>query len=330
MLLSATGALAVTPFAFIRVRDAQWAVAALDIGLVITMFTLFLYVLLWRETRIPGIIMGWVFVGTALLSLHLLGASQVFWLYPTLTAAFFMLSTGQATFLSLVTLGFVVQRLHGDQTPLTIASMCLTLVVTVLFAYSFALTNRRQQAQLEHQATVDPLTGSGNRRTLTEKLDRVIALFRRDRTPASVLIMDVDLFKRVNDTHGHTTGDQILMDLAGLIRGHIRATETLFRYGGEEFVVVAESCDLDGAWALAEKLRRLVENHEFCHGIRLTVSLGIAGLAPAEGRQGWFGRADAALFQAKKNGRNQSVRAGEAPGFPCPGETPQEEARTPA
>ena len=94
-------------------------------------------------------------------------------------------------------------------------------------------------------------------------------------------------------------------ELADLVRRHTRATETLFRYGGEEFVLLVESHRLSEAARLAEKLRRLIEGHRFGHGLRLTVSIGCAEIQRVEGRQGWFSRADDALLEAKRLGRNR-------------------------
>ena len=154
---------------------------------------------------------------------------------------------------------------------------------------------------------IDPLTGTGNRRAQNEKLDAANALFRRAEVPANILILDIDHFKKINDRHGHITGDDVLLEMADLIRANTRPTETLYRYGGEEFIIIAEHTALSGAAQLAEKLRRLIEQNTFSADIRLTVSFGVAELHRSEGRQGWLSRADDALFQAKNEGRNRVV-----------------------
>jgi len=208
--------------------------------------------------------------------------------------------------------GFVVCFLGilSKELPLlNLATVCLTLVITILLANAFSLTSRRQQIALSVMANIDPLTGVGNRRALNQKIDSVTAIHRRSSSPASLLILDIDYFKKINDLHGHVMGDQILVEIADHIRRYTRATESVYRYGGEEFVVIAEQTGLEAAAVLGENLRYSIEQRVFSSGIKLTVSIGITELQNGQGRQGWLGDADALLFQAKGKGRNQVVVA---------------------
>jgi diguanylate cyclase (GGDEF)-like protein len=309
LLLSGILTVLVTPFAYVRLRDEQWTIAALDIGIVCIMLLLFFYVYVSRRTRAAGIVMALAFIAAALTTTLLLGASQIYWAYPALMSAFFLLETRHAVIFSV---GFVcsfLAILWVELPALELASISLTLVTTILFAYSFALTNRQQQYRLRREANIDPLTGTGNRRALNKKLDSVNAIFRRSESPGSVLILDVDHFKKINDAHGHIAGDQILVDLADLIRSLSRATETLYRYGGEEFVVIAEHTNEDAAAELAERLRSSIDQKKFSIAAHVTVSIGVAQVQRGEGRQGWLNRADAALFRAKAAGRNRVIVA---------------------
>jgi diguanylate cyclase (GGDEF)-like protein len=240
----------------------------------------------------------------------LLGASEVYWAFPALMVAYFMLDTRQATILAGGFVGCFLAIVWNDVPHIALARICLTLVVTVLLANAFSLTNRRQQDALRRLASIDPLTGAGNRRAQNLKLDTCIAIFGRNSSRACVLIVDIDHFKNINDTHGHIVGDQLLVDLCELIRRSTRATENLYRYGGEEFVVVAEQTSLDNALNLAEKLRAQIARKVFTSGIKLTVSIGVAEVQRDEAREDWLGRADAALYQAKERGRNKVVVAG--------------------
>jgi diguanylate cyclase (GGDEF)-like protein len=162
---------------------------------------------------------------------------------------------------------------------------------------------------LSRIANIDPLTGAGNRRAQNLKLDAANAIHRRNNSPACVLILDIDHFKKINDAYGHIVGDQILVDLCEMARRSTRVTESLYRYGGEEFVLVADQTALDAAVNLAEKLRGSIAQAVFASGIQLTVSIGVAELQRGEGREAWLGRADAALYRAKGSGRNQVVVA---------------------
>lgn len=311
LLLSSTLTLAVIPLAILLLWDEQWAAAVLDICIAWVMLGLFLHVYFKRETRLAGTVMAVVFVVAAVGSLYVQGPSQIYWLYPAVASTFFLLTIRRAVELCIVAFLATEALLWGSMSATEFITISLTLLTSILFAYSFAITGKRQRSRLLHLATVDPLTGAGNRRAQNEKLDAVSALFRRSRMPGSVLILDVDHFKRINDTHGHIVGDEILIQLADLIRANTRPSENLYRYGGEEFIVIAEHTELEGAAHLAENLRSRIEQKNFVAGIHLTVSLGVAELQPGEGRQGWLGRADGALFRAKGEGRNRVVLAPE-------------------
>jgi diguanylate cyclase (GGDEF)-like protein len=309
LLLTAILTLAVIPLAILRLQNAQWWAALLDSSIVLVMLGLFLHVYYSRETHTPGIVLAVIFVVATLASLYLLGSSQIYWVYPALTAAFFLLETRYAVLLSVASLLAIGAMLWDSLFTTEILTVFLTLATNILFAYSFALTAKRRQSQLQRLATVDPLTGAGNRRAQNDKLDNVNAAFRRAQVPCSVMILDIDHFKKINDTHGHVVGDEILVEVADLIRTNIRSTESLYRYGGEEFIVVAEHTSLQNAGQLAEKLRRLIEQKSFCRGIHLTTSFGVAELQGGEGRKGWLNRADGALFRAKGEGRNRVAHA---------------------
>ena len=307
LLLCAILAVAVTPFAILRFRHDQWPAALLDTSVVCVMLGLFLHVYFTRETRVPGIALSLIFTVAALGSIYLLGNGQIYWAYPALTAAFFLLETRYAALFSGASLLAIEAMLWRTTPAATIFTITLTLLTSMLFAYAFAVTASRQRSRLSQLAMIDPLTGTGNRRAQNEKLDAANALFRRAEVPANILILDIDHFKKINDRHGHITGDDVLLEMADLIRANTRPTETLYRYGGEEFIIIAEHTALSGAAQLAEKLRRLIEQNTFSADIRLTVSFGVAELHRSEGRQGWLSRADDALFQAKNEGRNRVV-----------------------
>lgn len=309
LFLSAFLAAVVTPFTIVRVQDRQWAIAWLDISLVGLMIGLFIYVFVTRRTRVAEIIMAVVFAVGTLLSVYLLGISQVYWAFPAVIAVFFILDSRHAAILWLLAYCAIVAILWDSQSPLSIVSICLTLLISIVLAYLFALITQRQNRQLQHFARIDPLTGAGNRRAQDEKLEAVCGVCSRHQLPASVLMLDLDHFKRINDTHGHIIGDRVLVEVAVLIHEATRATENLYRYGGEEFALIAEHTALEGAVQLAERLRRLIEGNAFASGISVTVSIGVAELQPEEERREWLNRADSALLKAKDEGRNRVVLA---------------------
>jgi diguanylate cyclase (GGDEF)-like protein len=173
----------------------------------------------------------------------------------------------------------------------------------------------RRLAKLEHESVTDPLTGIYNRRYLEPRLADEIARASRYHAPLSVLLIDVDRFKRVNDEHGHQAGDVVLKGLARLIVQTVRVTDIVARYGGEEIIVLAPSTSRKTARSLAERLRAKIETASFpvpdqaggnIGALRVTVSIGVACLGPdARDARTLIRRADEALYEAKGAGRNR-------------------------
>jgi diguanylate cyclase (GGDEF)-like protein len=151
------------------------------------------------------------------------------------------------------------------------------------------------------EVRTDSLTGVSNRRALDETLENMFALQSRYEHPFSLAIFDIDHFKQVNDENGHLFGDQALKDVARLIDDTIRETDIVFRYGGEEFVVVMPNTPLSGACIFADRLRAQIQEK-----LQLTVSGGVASARETDDPQSLLSRADAALYSAKAAGRNQT------------------------
>jgi two-component system cell cycle response regulator len=164
-------------------------------------------------------------------------------------------------------------------------------------------------------AVTDPLTGLHNRRYMVRHLETLMASAAQTGKSISFLIIDVDHFKAVNDTHGHAAGDDVLRALAARIGSNIRAMDMACRYGGEEFVVIMPETEGAEALRVAERLRHSAEAMPFKIGnlpgeLHLTVSIGIAGLeSPADTAEALLERADQALYRAKHEGRNRVVAA---------------------
>ena len=168
-------------------------------------------------------------------------------------------------------------------------------------------------AELDHLASTDKLTGAWNRRRLEESVDHEMDRLKRYGHALSLLVIDVDFFKRINDRHGHAMGDRLLVELAAQIRSVLRASDALTRWGGEEFLVLCPDTALATAAILAERLRMAVARMGFSTAEGVTVSIGVAECLPDDTWKDWFGRADAKLLEAKSGGRNQVRIACEAP-----------------
>lgn len=176
-------------------------------------------------------------------------------------------------------------------------------------AYTFALLTHKQQLLLQGYASQDTLTTLGNRRAMDEEMRLSIEDCARNQTPATLIILDLDFFKMVNDKFGHATGDDVLVDLAKLLIRRVRKTDRIFRFGGEEFVVLARNTSLTDALKIAEQLRAQIETELKDPDGALTASFGCAQLRADETPEAWFVRADKAVYQAKQQGRNCVVAA---------------------
>ena len=183
--------------------------------------------------------------------------------------------------------------------------------VSLLYKAFRDLSDRlaRSMKHLEDMAVTDQLTGIPNRRKLMEEGPRMLDVCRRAGKPCSALMIDIDFFKKVNDTHGHAVGDQVLRHVAAEIARHVRGSDLLGRYGGEEFALVAPNSGREEALQLAERLRRSVEMHPVRvagRPVPVTISIGAASVPKApHSLETLLERADAALYAAKQGGRNR-------------------------
>ena len=192
---------------------------------------------------------------------------------------------------------------------------CFVLLVNILSLET--ARNVRRLRVFEQESITDPLTGIYNRRYLERRLTDEIARANRYGMPLSVLLIDIDHFKRVNDIYGHQVGDLVLEGMAQLIATTLRTTDIVARYGGEEIMVIAPSTPVKTATELAERLRKVIENASFEVPIELdcdisalgvTVSIGVACIGPRiKDMQDLIQSADKALYRAKSEGRNRVV-----------------------
>jgi diguanylate cyclase (GGDEF)-like protein len=207
--------------------------------------------------------------------------------------------------------GSVVQVVAPAAEKPRIAEQLANLSVHLREA-SPVLEAKRLMDTLRESSMRDAMTGLYNRRFLEEYLDTLLATVSRNKTHLGILMLDLDYFKKVNDTYGHEAGDKVLIDLARVIRQSIRASDLTVRFGGEEFLVILNDTEADGAMVLAEKVRASVEEMRVQipgGAIQKTISIGVADF-PADGDNFWqvLKYADVALYAAKEAGRNRVER----------------------
>ena len=186
-------------------------------------------------------------------------------------------------------------------------------VLIAFFTFRIDVQQRRimsQNVELSRLSVTDALTGAINRLGLMGRLDEVASRSQRFGHPMSVLMLDLDHFKDINDRYGHPVGDEVLKGFVEVLRQNIRASDILGRWGGEEFLVISPHLGLDSAVKLAEKLRQGIEEASLGTGIRLTTSIGVAEFVPTEKVNELVERVDRALYAAKAGGRNRVAAQG--------------------
>lgn len=265
----------------------------------------------YRHQRIPNY---WRLVFMALLtvicsmSIRQNGIIGVYWAYPLLVASFFMFRDGfaiaLATAITVAISAAAILFMQFDDAWRITASLTVILVLGSVFVVMLG----RMQRLLHQLVVTDTLTGLQNRHRLTSVLTDLIANFKRYNRSASILMLDLDHFKLLNDKYGHLFGDQMLKQLAQRLKQRLRVNDQLFRVGGEEFLVVLPETDLTEAAKVAEKLRLAVAQEPFTGKdaqAQLTVSIGAAQLREEQTWAEWINSADTALLEAKRKGRNQ-------------------------
>lgn len=304
LLLTAAGSLGILPFAVMRFRNGEWTAGLIDVAIILGLLSFGTYVYATRSVRYSSYAIATICVGGALATVYINGPQQVFWAFPALLAVFYMVRPVEGVIFALFTICALLPALTSVGTSFETITILITIFVTGSLAFAFSIITNRQRQKLMQLATRDPLTGAGNRRALENKLREAVNMFKRAGSPVSMLLMDLDHFKKVNDRHGHAAGDEILKSVTQIIKLRIRVTDGLYRIGGEEFVIVLDGQDLKRAAHLAEQLRTIVEANELVPDQAVTISVGVAELREGESGNDWMHRADEALYRAKRSGRN--------------------------
>ena len=246
-------------------------------------------------------------------------ASTLQWLPIIYVTAFLFLSKRLAMVSSLVIFGLLVILLGITYSPLIktdnielnalMFNMVLAHCMYIVSLFSVMRLRLRsslqqiRQQELEKQANLDSLLGIANRRYLQKLMDR----FAAEKHPISILLIDVDHFKSVNDTYGHSAGDDVLKTMVRCFRESLRPVDIIGRWGGEEFLVLADCTEDENAMSLAQRIRQQVQQQSFQPLENITVSIGIAEYSGQGEIENTFNQADKALYRAKESGRNQVV-----------------------
>jgi two-component system cell cycle response regulator len=227
-----------------------------------------------------------------------------------------MMMDPKATLKSHLTLPLTVEgeilgclSLNSDQ-PNAFDAQDLQFLSVIGYQMAATLKHFQRLSSIKHIAIYDTLTGLYNRRHFEERLGVEAQKSFFSNTPLSLVMVDIDHFKKVNDTFGHTEGDQVLCMISSLLKSSVRKKDTVSRYGGEEFILILPEAGLDESFVIAERIRRLVEKSPFEVGkaqVNLTLSMGISNFPShrAKSKEELVKMADQALYDAKRGGRNK-------------------------
>ncbi|MBW0147927.1 GGDEF domain-containing protein [Marinobacter arenosus] len=237
------------------------------------------------------------------------GHAGLYWAYPAATALFFLLPLREAMVSNVVfvTVMAVVSFFKFPEADFW--RITFSLGLTCVFAMVFAWLVGKLQQELTRLATTDPLTGCLNRSQLADILNHQIQMRERYERVSSLILIDLDFFKVINDQWGHLAGDRVLKEMAARVRKRLRESDQLFRIGGEEFMIVLPETRQKDADTLAYQLLTGIGSSPFMNDIRITASASVAEVCQGETWSVWLNRADQALYEAKSRGRNQVVNA---------------------
>jgi diguanylate cyclase (GGDEF)-like protein len=305
-LFAAMATLGVTPFCVMRYLQGEYLKAALDFIIILIAAGNALFAYRTQSTFYPSVIAATIYSSATVAIVYLNSPLYVFWVFPAISANFFLLRPALAIlFNSTIALAILPIAISLEDS-IAAAGMLASLMFAASMTFVFAREANKYHDLLQTYATQDPLTQLDNRRAMNMEMQKCIEDLARSNTPASIIILDLDYFKAINDSFGHKHGDTLLIKTADILRLRLRKTDRVFRYGGEEFVLLARNTNLEAAQVIAENLRNQMQiTLGSPPHTAITASFGCAQLHANELSDQWFERADKALYQAKEKGRNQ-------------------------
>lgn len=309
-LLGVCAVISITPFVVYRFAMGHIQAGILN-SLVVTFISV-MVVYAWRtgKTSRTGLLLAMFNSAGSVLADQVLGGLGLLWLYPVLLSNFLLTGASHAVVINALAIALITIFSSTFSSSSQTISFAVTSTIVSLFAFIFAYNSNIQRRQLEALATQDPLTGIANRRTLNQELAIALANAKRSKSSYGLIMLDLDHFKEINDAYGHDAGDKVLVALTGIIDATTRRSDRLFRFGGEEFVLLLPSVSLKGLQLVAENVRQQIQTQLKSPSGPVTASLGCALLRLEESAEDWLQRADEALYRAKAAGRNRVVTDG--------------------
>jgi len=283
----------------------RWLLGAIVLLLVATLLALARAMRLGATPRVPYALVLVPVAAGLVFSVEQQGVFAALWSYPLILICHFVLRRRAALVFSLGILVAVTLSVGLWVSTALAVRMFATLAITTVMINVVLNVLGELQASLLLQTLVDPLTGAYNRRHMDQTVGLAVEQGRRTQPNNTLLIFDIDHFKRVNDRYGHDAGDEVLRRVVQVVRARLRKVDALFRTGGEEFMVLLRDTDGSGAAAVAEDLRRRIEQETMLPGEVITISLGVGPQVAGQSSEEWIKLTDQALYRAKNSGRNR-------------------------
>ncbi len=305
-LLGVLAMVAIAPFAVYRLIQGDFLVALLDSLFVAGLAGAAVHAWITDNSRPAGIFMAVLTTSGCITVVWVLDLTPM-WVFSTILGHFIVVERRFALFLSVLMILAIFACESAFQSSVDRFSFAAVAGMVTLFALIFSARSARQTDRLRHLAETDSLTGAGNRRSMKSDLLQAVQNFATSGNPCGLAILDLDHFKQVNDRFGHEAGDRVLASLATIIERTTRRGDRLYRYGGEEFVLLFENVDAEGLAIAIAKIQAELAAHLRGPGGPVTVSLGATLLKSDEDWLTSMARADDALYQAKNDDRNRAV-----------------------
>lgn len=319
VLFAACAVAAIAPFAVYRFVTGDWLMGVIDSAIVLGLGAGVAYAWISGRTAEAALLCVATYTAGCALAASKVGLSGAFWVFPTLLVNYLLVDRQPALLASVIAILLIPVNHAVFDSGHQMAIFMVSAVLVALFAWIFAHVTHTQREQMRTLALKDPLTGTLNRRALKEALEEAPRRRLLDGEVTGLMLLDLDHFKCINDTAGHDAGDLVLVEFAQLLRESLRRDDRLYRFGGEEFVVLVAPATESGLQRMAEHLRQKTEAELRCGERAVTVSIGLALLQPREAHAPWFARADKALYEAKQTGRNRVMMApSDSPSGPVP------------
>jgi diguanylate cyclase len=299
--------LVILPFALYRFLGGQLLAGSIDTLIVLGISLGAIRVYVSGTIGYVALILAMTYSIGCIAIAYVVGPAGSLWMYAVLLSTFLLIERNRAVLISAIGIAAVAASPLALPDAAQKATFIGSTIVVSLFSYVFAWRTDLQRRQLEHLASLDPLTGARNRRGMHTEIETAMAASVRSGKPLGLVIFDLDHFKRINDLFGHEAGDHVLVQVADIVRRSTRKSDRFFRHGGEEFALLIPDSDPITLREIAEKVRLAVQHDVHCGDVDVTVSLGASILRPGESASEWQARADSAMYRAKRDGRNRSV-----------------------